>query len=128
MNEYAILIIKKDNKYLQCFDKDWESYLFPNVKLINDDHEKLIKKYIQDTYKEKDVNIKYLDKLKHTKYSVPNKKDKEYIHYFYLVEFDTSNIDITCFYSMNDLTNNSRVMEVNNDIIDFVLKLEKTND
>ena len=34
---YSIIIIKKDNKYLNYFDENWGIYLFPNIKGNNID-------------------------------------------------------------------------------------------
>ena len=40
---HSIIIIKKDNKFLNYFDDRWRMYLFPNIK--GNDIEEIKKKY-----------------------------------------------------------------------------------
>lgn len=137
MSKHAIIVIKNSkNEYLQYFDEIWNSYLFLNCKLEKNDE-----LYI-NTFVSKKLNInidnissKYIDKKVHKKFSQSAKREKEYEHYFYetkinnisknllLKDFSLNNINFSWF-SYEELMNNKRIVEVNNDIINYVKKLK----
>lgn len=133
---HAIIIIKnKEDKYLQYFDKRWNSYLFPNIKLSSDnDQEKTlqIKKDLINklNIKENTISIKLeFDKI-HSKYSESAKKEKEYHHYFYNVTIknlfeNDSEVNDTEYkwFSIEELENDKRIMEANSDIINMIKNL-----
>ena len=44
-SRHAIIVIKnKENKYLQYYDERWDSYLFLNCKLYDDNNNRLVRK------------------------------------------------------------------------------------
>ena len=104
---YSIIIIKKDNKYLNYYDNRWDMYLFPNIKGNN--IEEIKEKYNTD-------NVKLLFDKVHDKYSIPNDKIKTYHHYFYEVN---SNIDGE-YFTLDELLNDPKVKENNSDIISYI--------
>ena len=131
MGEHAIIVIKnKNSKYLQYFDEGWNSYLFLNCKLPNGNNEEIIKNKVANEFNiEKGViEVYYVEKKKHKKFSETAKKEKEYIHYFYKVELNTefyeNNFEIDGkkykFYSYKELLEDKRIMQVNSDIVEFI--------
>ena len=74
---HLIIIVKKDNKYLNIYDKRWDMLLFPNIKgnsvadIIN---------YIENNFGTsiKTNNIKLLFDKVHEKYSVYHKEKRKY--------------------------------------------------
>ena len=57
---HSIILIKKDNKFLNYYDERWDMYLFPNIK--GNDIEEIKEKYNTD-------NVKFLFDKVHDKYS-----------------------------------------------------------
>ena len=106
-NIHSIIIIKKDNKFLNYFDNRWNMYLFPNLK--GNDINK-----IKDYYQTDNVKILF-DKV-HEKYSVPNKKIKTYHHYFYEVKEKVEGE----YFTLEELLNLPNVEKYNSDIISFI--------
>lgn len=104
---HSIIIVKKDNKYLNYFDERWGIYLFPNIKGNN--IQEIKNKYQTD-------NVKFLFDKVHDKYSVSHKEVKTYHHYFFEVE---KNIEGE-YFSLNELLNDSKIKENNEDIIKFI--------
>ena len=131
MSEPAIIVIKNENsKYLQYFDEGWNSYLFLNCKLPNGNNEEIIKNKIANEFNiEKNViEVYYVGNKKHKKFSETAKKEKEYIHYFYKVDFDTKfsendfEIDSKKYkwFSYKELLEDKRIKQVNSDIVEFI--------
>jgi len=115
---HSILIVKKVNKYLNIYDDRWGMLLFPNIKGNNIED---IIKYVNNNFNVK-VNkdeIKLLFDKIHEKYSVSNKKNKIYHHYFY--EINNSSIEGD-FYTLEELLSIEKVKENNSDIIGFIDK------
>lgn len=104
---HSIIIIKKNNKYLNYYDDRWRTYLFPNIKGNN------INK-IKDIYKTS--NIKFLFDKIHTKYSISHKENRLYHHYFY--EVDT-NIEGE-YFTLDELLENNDIKKNNIDIINYI--------
>ena len=104
---HSIIIIKKENKYLNYFDNRWNMYLFPNLKRNNID---TIKDYYQTD------NVKLLFDKVHEKYSVPNKKIKTYHHYFYEVKEKVEGE----YFTLEELLTLPNVEKYNSDIITFI--------
>ena len=104
---HSIIIIKKDNKFLNYFDKRWSMYLFPNIKGNNIDEIK--KKYNSDKV------IFLFDKI-HEKYSVSHHENRTYHHYFYEVDADIDGE----YFTLDELLNDNKVKENNSDIIRFI--------
>lgn len=124
MSKHAIIVIKNDdNEYLQYYDDRWNSYLFLNCKLEDND-ENIVKKYVSDILKVdvNKINCKYISDKIHTKFSESAKQEKEYHHYFYKViinsEFNINNN--YKFFSYDELKNDKRIREVNSDIVEFI--------
>ena len=104
---HSIIIIKKNNKYLNYFDKRWSMYLFPNI--TGNDIEEIKKMY--NTNK-----VKYLFDKVHEKYSIPNDKNKIYHHYFYEVDVDIDGE----YFSLDELLEKDKEKEYNSDIIEYI--------
>lgn len=132
MSKHAIIIIRKDDKYLNYYDKRWECYLFPNCKI-----EENIKEYISSILKikEKEITAKFLKEITHRKFSESTKIEKEYTHSFYKIEIkDIKNkfkdkeftIEDTKYkwFTTKEFEENERIQKVNSDIIGYVKKLE----
>ena len=104
---HSIIIIKKDNKFLNYYDERWNMYLFPNIK--GNDIEEIKSKYNTD-------NVKLLFDKVHDKYSISHDEVRTYHHYFY--EVDT-NIDGE-YFTLEELLGNEKVKEHNEDIINYI--------
>ena len=104
---HSIIIIKKENKYLNYFDNRWNMYLFPNLK-GNDIN--IIKDYYQTD------KVKLLFDKVHEKYSVKNKKIKTYHHYFYEVKEKVEGE----YFTLEELLTLPNVEKYNSDIISFI--------
>ena len=138
-HKHASRIIKNDkNEYLQYYEKNWKSYLFLNCKLLDNFKEQDIMEEVTQRLKLSNNNLKckYIDDKIHKKYSVSAEKEKEYHHYFYSIEienmpsfmkeesFSMNNIKYS-WYSLEELENDSRIQEVNSDIVGFIKKMEQ---
>lgn len=106
---HSIIIIKKDNRFLNYFDEKWKMYLFPNIK--GNDLDEIKKKYHTD-------NVKFLFDKIHDKYSVSHGEIRKYHHYFYEVD---AKIDGE-YFTLAELLENPRVKEYNKDIIDYIIE------
>jgi len=104
---HSIIIIKKDGRFLNYFDKRWNMYLFPNIK--GNDIEEIKQKYNTD-------NVKYLFDKVHDKYSVSHNEHRTYHHYFYEVETDIDGE----YFTLDELLIDPKVKENNSDIIGFI--------
>jgi hypothetical protein len=135
-HKHALIIIKNDkDEYLQYFDNNWDSYLFLNCKfetlnendIINEISDKL-------DINKMNINLKLLMDKVHIKFSVSNKKEKKYHHYFYEIdikdmpnymlqnEFKKDNINFKWF-SILELENDEKIQKVNKDIVEYVKSL-----
>ncbi len=130
-SKHAIIIIKNNNnEYLQCYESSWKSYLFLNCKVKEEKDLEPIKTCIKEKLGVKPQNITYLFNKIHSKYSVKHQKMREYEHYFYLVDIDTKTLEAKKEFELNDnkfkwfrmeeLENDSRIQEVNSDIVKFI--------
>lgn len=131
MNKHSIIVIKKENKYLQYYDKDWKSYLFPNCKIENKNDIHKIKEYLKQELDLGNEEIEYIGEKTHSKFSERDKIIKEYEHYFYLIElkeyseyFKNNEFEINSnifkWFSYNQLLANERIQKVNSDIVSFI--------
>ena len=139
MGKHAIIIIKNNKgKYLQYFDERWASFLFPNCKLINDNHEALIVESLNNKFNLNlgKIKVNYLMDKVHEKFSESDKIMKTYHHYFYDVQysklpkqvenktFTNDNISFA-WLTLNELENSPRILEVNSDIVGFIKEMEE---
>lgn len=121
MSIHAIIIIKNKDKYLQYYDERWDSYLFPNMKLKEEFTDIDIIEYVENNLNKKVIDCTFIKNIIHSKYSVSHKEVREYNHYFYLVNIDNYDFDSNYkFFSMDELKNNKRIMEVNSDIVSYI--------
>ena len=131
MSKHSIIVIKKENKYLQYYDKDWKSYLFPNCKIENKNDMQKIKEYLKQELNLDNEEIKYIGEKTHSKFSERDKIIKEYEHYFYLIElkeypeyFKNNEFEINSntfkWFSYNELLSDERIQKVNSDIVSFI--------
>lgn len=104
---HSIIIIKKDNKFLNYYDERWKMYLFPNIK--GNVIENIKKKYNTN-------NIKLLFDKVHDKYSASHNEIRTYHHYFYEVD---AKIDGE-YFSLEDLLNDEKIKKYNEDIINYI--------
>lgn len=104
---HSIIIVKKDDKFLNYYDERWGMYLFPNIKGNNIDEIK--EKYNTD-------NVKFLFDKVHDKYSVSHSENRTYHHYFYEV---VSDIDGE-YFTLDELLKDPKIKENNSDIIEFI--------
>ncbi len=104
---HSIIIIKKDNKYLNYFDERWGMYLFPNIK-GNSTQE------IKTKYCPNKITLLF-DKV-HEKYSVAHDEIRTYHHYFYEIEADIEGK----YFTLDELLKMPKVKENNSDIIGFI--------
>ncbi len=130
-SKHAIIIIKNNNnEYLQCYESSWKSYLFLNCKVKEKNDLEPVKTCIKEKLGVDTQNITYLFNKIHSKYSVKHQKMREYEHYFYLVDIDTKTLEAKKEFELNDnkfkwfrmeeLENDSRIQEVNSDIVKFI--------
>lgn len=135
---YSILIIKNEKeKYLQYYDKRWNSWLFLNCKVENENDIPTIQEYIGEKLKVEKVNCRFLFDKIHKKFSQSDKVEKEYHHYFFEIKLEQKEIlDNTDFeiagikykyFSHEELLKDERIKEVNNDIIQFIKEYEDLN-
>ena len=139
MNEehkHAILIIRKDNKFLQYYDERWEGFLFPNLKMTDEFNENKIIEHISNILKinKDDINVDLLFNKIHSKFSESAKKYKTYNHYFYEVkineidrmfnENEFYNDTEYKWYTMEELENDDRIQKINSDIVGFVKNIK----
>lgn len=104
---HSIIIIKKDNKYLNYYDDRWGMYLFPNLKGNDIDT-------IKEKYNTNDVKLLF-DKV-HDKYSVSHNEMRHYHHYFYDVNSDIEGE----YFTLDELLELPKVKENNSDIIEYI--------
>ena len=136
---HSIIIIKnKNGEYLQYFDTKWDSYLFPNCKLISNNHEELINQYLIQNFdflKDIKYSINYvMDKI-HIKFSESAKVNKEYHHYFYSIDLQsipstmtsktfTINDKVFKWFSLTEMLEDKRIQQVNSDIVGFIKDID----
>lgn len=134
MGKHAIIVIKnKDKKYLQYYDNNWNSYLFPNCRIENEFDEEVIKKTLENELEiiDNEIECTYIGKKKHMKFSEKDKKQKIYEHYFFDIniykmpnnmiseKFEICGIEYKWF-SYDELKNDCRIQKVNSDIVNYV--------
>ena len=136
---HSIIIIKNENgEYLQYFDTRWDSYLFPNCKLTNENHKQLINQYLIQNFNfltSEKYTIEYVMDKVHTKFSESAKVNKEYHHYFYNIKLDnipnfmqnptfSANDKTFKWFSLTDLQEDKRIQQVNSDIVSFIKDID----
>ena len=131
LRKHAIIVIKnKKGEYLQYFEPNWQSYLFLNCKLQDESDTSKIQETISNLMGVECLQIAYKFNKIHTKYSVKDRINKDYQHFFYLVtlkendnlpetEFTIKNTKFKWF-SMEELEKDPRIQEVNSDIVCFI--------
>ncbi|MBO5523111.1 MAG: hypothetical protein J5986_05475, partial [Roseburia sp.] len=126
------------NRYLLYYDTRWKCFLFPNIRTDENDskNEENMIHDISNSLKIKtgQLSVKKVGEKIHQKYSVSDEKMKWYHHTFYEVnvqEFPEEakkpqfSIDGKnyCWMSIAEMENNSRIQEVNSDIVSMVKEL-----
>ena len=130
LRKHAIIVIKnKKGEYLQYFEPNWQSYLFLNCKLQDESDTSKIQETVSNLMGVECLQIAYKFNKIHTKFSVKDQINKNYQHFFYLVTLKNDNLSETEFtikntkfkwFSMEELEKNSRIQEVNSDIVGFI--------
>jgi len=134
MSKHAIIIIKKDDEYLNYYDQRWNCYLFPNCKI---EENTSISKYVSKILEieENQINAKFIKEITHKKFSESAKIEKEYNHYFYKVEIKNikdkfKEKEFTVketkykWFNTREFEEDERIQKVNSDIIYYVKKIE----
>jgi len=133
-HKHALLLIKnKKGEFLQVFDTDWNSLLFPNCKFNLNHANAEIESYLESTLALSIDNISYhyLTNRVHEKLSQRSKTVKTYNHYFYEIKIKklpenmnskSFSINDTRFswLSIKELESDSKIQETNSDIIKMV--------
>ena len=131
MGKHAIAVVKNEKgEYLQYFDEKWNCYLFLNCKFTEEEDSNIVKEKIANSL-EIDTNkiqVSFVGKKQHRKFSESAKIEKEYTHYFYNVKIDTKLNDKEFelkglkykWFSYSNLMKDERIKKVNSDIIQFV--------
>lgn len=137
---HSIIIIKNSKgEYLQYFDSRWNSYLFPNCKLINENHKQLINQYLVQNFDfltSEKYTIEYIMDKIHVKFSESAKINKEYHHYFYNIKLNNipnimqnptfiANDKSFKWFSLERLQEDKRIQQVNSDIVSFIRDIEE---
>lgn len=138
MGKHAIIVLKnKEDKYLQYYEKNWNSYLFLNCKMNDLEDFESINNKIKEllNIESSDYECVFIGEKVHRKFSEKDKIEKEYTHYFYKIklledfaflnenEFEISNVKYKWF-SYDELKNDKRIQEVNSDIVGFIKEFD----
>lgn len=123
------------NKYLLYYDTRWKCFLFPNIRTSENDS-KNEENMIHDIsnslkIKQEQLTVKKVGERIHQKYSVSDRRMKWYHHTFYEMnvqefpeEVKKARFDIDgknyCWMSIAEMEQNSRIQEVNSDIVSMV--------
>lgn len=129
--KHAIIVIKnKEGKYLQYYEPNWQSYLFLNCKVTSKLDTFKVKETVNNILGVEPQEISYKFNKIHKKYSVKDRINKEYQHFFYevtlkensVIQDDTFTINNINFkwFSLKELESDKRIQEVNGDIINFI--------
>lgn len=136
-HNHSIIAIKDTysefpNRFLVYDEPKWNCKLFLNYK-TNQNNEKFIIDHISHELKIKseDISIEYMSQKIHEKYSQNHKEMRVYCHRLYQVTLKTFpnimqdnsfEIDGVQYYwmSISEMERDSRIREVNQDIVDFV--------
>lgn len=132
---HAIIVVKNSNEeYLQYFDERWNSFLFLNCKVKDENDITEIQREVSKKLSINNVEILYKFNKLHTKFSESDKIEKEYRHYFYEVnirefyefmnskEFDNNGIKFK-WYSYDEFLKDERIQKVNSDIVGFIKEM-----
>lgn len=120
------------NRFLLYYDSRWSCYLFMNFK-ENINNESFIISGISNKLKVKsdDITVKYIAQQIHEKYSESHKENRIYCHRLFTVQIsgwpdiirsDHFTIDGVNYQwmSISEMEQDSRIMHVNNDVVQFV--------
>ena len=132
---HAIIVVKNSNEeYLQYFDERWNSFLFLNCKVKDENDITEIQREVSKKLSINNVEVLYKFNKLHTKFSESDKIEKEYRHYFYEVnirefyefmnskEFDNNGIKFK-WYSYDEFLKDERIQKVNSDIVGFIKEM-----
>ena len=129
-HEFSLIAIKNtDNKYLQLYDERWDCWLFPYFRSTDNNRENVDSKISEQLGM--DISCEYITVANHCKYSVSDDVYKIYHHklYRYVMNDIPDNMNSNQFeidgkkykwMSINDMENDSLIMEKNDDIVAFV--------
>ena len=136
-HNHSIIAIKNTfdefpNKFLLYYDTRWNAYLFLNFK-DNTNNENFIVSGISNKLKIKadDIKLQYIAQNLSKKYSESHKEERIYSHKLYLANISSfpnaarsNSFEIDgvsyCWMSISEMENDPRIMEVNEDIVQFV--------
>lgn len=129
-HEFSLLAIKNgNNQYLQLYDERWKCWLFPYFRSTDNNCENVETKINEQLGIV--LDCEYVTLADHCKYSVSDDVYKVYHHKLYKTVMDVipNNINSTEFeiggrqykwMSINEMENDSLIMEKNDDIVAFV--------
>lgn len=130
LHEFSLLaIVNPSGQYLQKFDNEWKSWLFPYVR-STDNNKADIDSYVSKFLGE-DVVTTYVTCAKHCKYSVSDNVYKIYNHKLYKLLLDSIpenmlqqsfEIDGNTYrwMAIQEMEKDERIMEVNDEVVAFV--------
>lgn len=130
-HEFSLLVVKRsDGRLLQLYDDRWESWLFPYFRTSEDANAEMVDKRASELLNT-NIVTSYVVHEKHCKYSVSDDTYKIYHHKLYKaliddlpehISADSFELDGKSFkwMSISELENDTRIVEVNDDIIAFV--------
>ena len=82
---HSIIIVKKDNKYLNIYDKRWDMLLFPNIKGVYHKEKRKYHHYFYEVNADIEGNYYSLDELlSYEKVKMNNSDIIGYIENYYL--------------------------------------------
>lgn len=129
-HEFSLLAVKNSSgQFLQKYDNRWKSWLFPYVR-STEENKKNVDEYISKLLGMQ-LKAEYVTCAKHCKYSVSDDVYKIYNHKLYEVLFGSVpeamnndsfelNGDTYKWMSIQDMEYDTRIMEVNEEIVAFV--------
>lgn len=131
-HDFSLVAIKReDDRFLQKYDEDWECWLFPYYRTM-DNNKAYVENQIENEFDIK-YNISYVTVAEHCKYSIRDKVYKRYKHKLYKVdlkeipsnmmqtEFELSEIRYR-WMSIEEMEQSQEIMDKNDDIVAFIKK------
>ncbi len=124
-----VAIVNSAGQFLQVYDTRWKCWLFPYFRYKEPNKENIDNEV--STLLNDDVTTVYIASSKHCKYSVSDSVYKVYDHTLYGIKTTTLTTDMAesefdlkgqkyKWMSINEMESDSRIMEINDDIIAFV--------
>ena len=130
-NFSLVAVKRKDGRYIQRYDKDWNCWLFPYYRTTDNNKENIEKQVKNELGIE--CSISYITVAEHCKYSARDEVYKRYKHKLYKIEltdvpehmmetmFELSAIQYK-WMTIEEMEENKEIMEKNDDVVAFIKK------